>query len=165
MTIIYRKSTENDISSLKTLFRLCFGELAENGGALSWIENRYMLCIVDNEVVACTGILPVNKSDYNGYEVTWTCTHPSHRHQGHIVTMLQMCEAELKDKLPVYCDCWHMWGKEYANLHNALTRVGFIKVIDTRIRRVYPHSKECAGCKYKKSGCMCSGDLYFKTLS
>ena len=162
MDITYRKSTENDANHLKTLFRICFGGIAENGGALSWIENRYMLCIVNNEVVACTGILPVNKSDYNGYEVTWTCTHPAHRHQGYIVTMLRMCEAELRDNLPVYCDCWHLSGKEFANLHNALTQLGFSKIIDTRVKRVYPHNSECTDCLYSEGSCSCSGDLYQK---
>lgn len=161
-SIVYRKSTESDYNSLKALFYCCFGGIAENGGALSWIDNRYILCVIDDKIVACTGILPLEKSDYNGYEITWTCTHPDYRHNGHIVDMLKICEDELNDNLPIYCDCWHLADREYANLHNALTQRGFRKIIDARVRRVHPHNLECIDCLYKKKNCKCSGDLYQK---
>ena len=162
MHIIYRKSINNDYKELKELFESCFGKMAENGGALSWIENRYMVCEIDEKIISCTGILPLNKSDYNGYEITWTCTYPDFRHKGYIIDMLSLCEDELKDNIPIYCDCWHFENKEFANLHNALSSIGFKKVIDKRIIRGYPHSLECKGCPYKKENCICFGDLYMK---
>ena len=123
----FRKSTEQDREQLRTLFNKCFGEMAEREGALAWVENRYMIAVYNNEIVSCTGILPTDKSEFNGHEITWTCTDIKHRHQGLIIELLQRCEEELNDNLPIYCSCWHLANRPNANLHNALTRAGYKK--------------------------------------
>ena len=46
-----------------------------------------MVAIYNNEVVSITGILPLNKSEYDGYEITWTCTKLEHRHKGLIINI------------------------------------------------------------------------------
>lgn len=159
--MIFRKSVKKDYEQLENLFEISFGKIAEFGGALNEIEGRYIVAIDNERIVSCTGILPIEKSDYNGYEVTWTCTLPEYRHKGLIVKMLN----EEINKLPnnninLYCDCWHLNNKDKANLHNALSQIGFKLCIESRIKRAYPHSFECKGCLFSKENCKCSGDLY-----
>lgn len=163
--IIIRNALNRDEKQLKELFKQCFGNLAEDGGALSWIEGRYKVAEDDttNKIVAVSGILNVNHSDYNGYEITWTCTMPEYRKQGLIVKILEQCESELEnDHIPLYCDCWRIAANEYINLHSVMKHLGMRQVIKDRISRVFPHNKECVGCINKKDGCYCHGDLYFK---
>lgn len=157
-----RKSTDKDYEQIKALLKESFGDMAEHCGALDWVDNRYMVAVVNNQIVACTGILPLHKSDFNGYEITWTCTTKEFRHNGLIVKMLDACERELKDSKPIYCSCWHLTNKDKANLHNALTRLGFEEVIHSHVVRVHPHIDMCNYCCYSSAGCKCTGDLYQK---
>lgn len=160
---IFRKSINEDYDELNNLFKITFGDIAINGGALENIKDRYIIAIKDGIIVSCTGILPLERSDYNGYEVTWTATLPEFRGLGLIRHMLNLEESKLpKDEIPLYCDCWHLKNKENANLHNALTLIGFEKCIEFRIKRCYPHSFECRGCLFREDNCYCYGDLYIK---
>ena len=159
---VMRRSLERDKEQLRILFKKSFGDMAEQCGALDWVDGRYMLTLKEDIIISCTGILPLTKSDFNGYEVTWTCTLKEYRHQGFIVSMLAACEKELQEDKPIYCSCWHLPNKEKANLHNALTQLGYKEVIHTHVSRMYPHTGECIGCCYKGDGCYCTGDLYYK---
>ena len=116
-SILFRKTTENDRVQLEKLFQECFGDMAKKNGALSWIEGRYVVAELHTDctskevnfppkIVAVSGILGLEHSDYNGYEITWTCTTKEYRKQGLVVEILKRCENELPDdEIPLYCDC------------------------------------------------------------
>lgn len=163
--MIIRNAKNSDREKLRELFKECFGDLAEDGGALSWIEGRYKVAedTNTNKIVAVSGILSLEHSDYNGYEITWTCTMPEYRKQGLIVEILKQCELELaNDHVPLYCDCWRIATNEHINLYSVMKHLGMKQVIKNRVSRLYPHNKECVGCINKKEKCYCHGDLYMK---
>ena len=175
--IIYRKSVESDREQLEKLFNESFGTLASEGGALKQIKDRYVVAEViadetelgDKEsyqprLIAVSGILPVVQSEYHGYEITWTCTSKAYRKRGIIVEILKQCEKELEDDhLPIYCDCWRIRDNEHINMVSVMKHFGMHPIIDSRIRRMYPHNKCCHGCVYAEEGCYCYGDLYMKS--
>lgn len=158
-----RNAINSDKEQLRELFKECFGNMAENNGALSWIEGRYKVAEVDDRIVAVSGILPIEYSDYNGYEITWTCTTKDFRKQGLQVEILKQCLDELPDdNIPLYCDCWRVKDKNKINLHSVMKYLGMHEVLRNRINRKYPHSKDCNGCPYASENCFCCGDLYMK---
>lgn len=174
--IIYRRSVENDKEQLERLFKESFGMVADTGGALSTIEDRYVVAELVTEdaegkdeagyrprIIAASGILPVSRSEYCGYEITWTCTTKEYRKKGIIVEILKQCERELPDDhLPIYCDCWRIKDNEHINMVSVMKHLGMQEVIRGRIKRVYPHNKSCVGCIYAEEECYCHGDLYIK---
>lgn len=87
--MLIRNAIDSDKEQLRVLFKECFGNMAENNGALSWIKGRYKVAEIDNRIVAVSGILPIYNSDYNGYEITWTCTTKEYRKQGLQVAILK----------------------------------------------------------------------------
>lgn len=166
----FRLAEEFDKEQIRELLKENFGLMAENRGALSFIKGRYMVAIhtssMEDEcpkIVAVTGILPVEKSDYAGYEVTWTCTSKEHRHKGLITKMLKYCESQLpNDGIPLYCDCWRIAYNEKVNMYSVMQNMHMHEILQGRIKRVSPHSKDCADCIYAEEGCFCHGDLYMK---
>lgn len=68
--MLIRNATDSDKEPLRALFKECFGNMAENNGALAWITGRYKATVVDNRIVAVSRILSLEHSDYNGYEIT-----------------------------------------------------------------------------------------------
>lgn len=161
--IIIRKAINKDKEQLKLLFEECFGNIAIDNGALTWIEGRYTIAEYNSKIIAVSGILNPEYSDYNGYEITWTCTKKEYRNQGLIVRILKNCEDLLpNDNISLYCDCWKIQNNQYANLHFVMEHLGMKKVMPERIKRIYPHNKECLNCPNKKENCYCHGDLYMK---
>ena len=162
----FRKSKENDRDGLADLFAENFGALALNGGALQPIAGRYWVAVDDDgAIVAATGILPLKKSDYKGYEVTWTCTREQHRGKGLIVAMLQKAEAELPDdNLPLYCSCWRIRDNPEINMASVMKHMNMREVLRDRYRRQSAHNACCRGCPLsaKTKDCYCSEDLYMK---
>ena len=158
-----RRSMNDDLEGIKSLLRLCFGIFREKQGALIDIENRYLLAISNNEIVAMTGILPLNKSDYDGYEITWTCTNPKHRHKGLIIHMQKECEKRLPDDgIPIYCSCWRIRDNKDINMKNVMKSLGYqIETKNLKVRH-YPNYKYCRDCNYLESNCHCFDDLYYK---
>ena len=170
-TIVYRKSDESDKEQLEILFNESFGMLASTGGALNPIKDRYMVAELavnkagqnQTQIIAASGILPVSRSEYCGYEITWTCTSKEFRKKGIIVEILRQCERELPDDhLPLYCDCWRIRDNEHINMVSVMKHFGMKEIVRGRIKRVYPHDKSCIGCIYAEEGCYCHGDLYIK---
>ena len=159
----FRKSTNDDLQGIKSILRLCFGTYPEKEGALKNIENRYMLAIFDNEIVAMTGILPLNRSCFDGYEITWTCTNPKHRHKGLIVNMQKECEKELpNDGIPIYCSCWRIKDNKDINMKDVMQSLGY-EIIDKSYKPKNFSIKDiCGGCIFKESKCYCTEDLYCK---
>ncbi|MCQ2965973.1 MAG: GNAT family N-acetyltransferase [Alphaproteobacteria bacterium] len=160
----FRKSIDDDKNQLAELFVSAFGFMAEKGGALQPIKDRYWVALFKEHIVAVTGILPIEKSDYNGYEVTWTCTAVDHRKKGLIVHMLKMAEQELPDDhIPLYCDCWRIRDNKTINMVSVMKHMGMIEILRERIKRKFPHSNICSSCPLKSEQCYCFGDLYQKT--
>ena len=161
--MLIRNATDLDKEQLRVLFKECFGNMAENNGDLSWIKGRYKVAEIDNRIVAVSGILPISNSDYNGYEITWTCTTKEYRKQGLQVAILKQCLKELpEDGISLYCDCWRVKDNDKINLHSVMKHLGMNEVLRNRINRKYPHSKDCNGCPYESENCFCCGDLYMK---
>ena len=50
--MLIRNATDSDKEQLRVLFKECFGNMAENNGALSWINGRYKVAEIDNRIVA-----------------------------------------------------------------------------------------------------------------
>ncbi len=172
--IIIRKAKESDREGISAVFKECFGEMAENEGGLDWIEGRYMVAEerteymdmyrhVSTRIVAVSGVIPPEQSDYNGYEVSWTGTLPEYRKRGLIVEILKKCEAGLpNDHIPLYCDCWRLANEKDVHLISVMKHLEMREVIHDRIRRIYPNNKTCNGCIYGSDGCKCLGSLFVK---
>lgn len=162
-TYTYRHSTRDDEKKICELLKVCFGEFAIESGALSNIDGKYMMAEFDGELVAITGILPLERSSYNGYEITWTCTLPQHRKHGLICKMLSQCEKSLPDDgKPLYCECWRFDGNENPNLGSVMKHMGMRELVRTDWQWLAPHRKECNTCVYRKDTCRCYNDLYYK---
>lgn len=160
---IYRKSTVADKDELEKLFKANFGLFAIEAGALKVLKNHYWVALYNKKIVAVTGILPLNKSEYNGYEITWTCTDIKHRRQGLITTMLKKSESELPpDGKPLYCTCWRIRDNKEINLHSVMKHLNMRRLLKDRTKFQYPHNRSCQGCVLAEDGCYCCCDLYMK---
>lgn len=159
----FRFSNERDKYEIGELLRICFGEFPIYNGALYNLDKRYMVAEYEGKIVAVTGILPVERSSYTGYEVTWTCTLPEHRKNGLIVHMLGAWEKKLPDDgIPIYCECWHLDDNTYPNLASVMKHLGMTELVRVDWQWMAPHRKECQTCIYYKAGCRCHNDLYWK---
>ena len=159
-SLTYRFSTSKDIIQIDNLLKLCFGDRSKYG-ALYHIERRYLLAYADNQLIAMTGVCDKTMSEFDGYEVDWTCCHPNYRKQGIITDMLSLL---LKDKYgDIYCSCFCEPDKDKPNLHAIMIRLGF-----TCIQKGYKtfamiHDNVCSDCNFEKGkNCKCREDLYFK---
>ncbi len=166
-SIIIRKAENNDKNELERLFLECFGQLAIKEGALKYIENRYTVAETNHgnkkKIVAVSGIIPIEKSSFQGYEITWTCTSKDYRERGLIVKIIEECESKLiDDHIPLYCDCWRIKDNDRINMFYVMQKLGMHEVINSRIKRKKTHCKSCEKCIYDSEGCFCYGDLYMK---
>ena len=151
------RSTDGIRYQLMSYFIRMHAVVAEKTG------EKHKVAEIDNRIVAVSGILPIYNSDYNGYEITWTCTTKEYRKQGLQVAILKQCLQELPDDgISLYCDCWRVKDNDKINLHSVMKHLGMNEVLRNRINRKYPHSKDCNGCPYESENCFCCGDLYMK---
>lgn len=156
-----RNAKESDREELQELFRSCFGRIAEINGSLEPVDSRYKVAIENDKIVAVSGILPVEQSNYQGYEITWTCSDYSYRCKGYITAILRDCLQELPDdKIPVYCSCWRVQSNPFINMIYVMNRLGFKEVTRNRINYVHGHTKECVDCIYESDNCFCCEDLW-----
>lgn len=61
---------DSDKEQLIVLFNECFGNMVENHCDLDWIQVQYKVAEIDNKIVAVSGLLPIEYSEYDGYEIT-----------------------------------------------------------------------------------------------
>lgn len=156
-----RNAKETDKAELQELFRSCFGRIAEINGSLEPIDSRYKVAIEDDKIVAVSGILPVEQSSYQGYEITWTCCDTKYRGRGYITAILRKCLKELPDdEIPLYCSCWRVQSNPFINMIHVMRSLGFEEVSRNRLNYIHKHSKECVGCLYNIEGCFCCEDLW-----
>ena len=156
-----RNAKETDKAELQELFRSCFGRIAEINGSLEPIDSRYNVAIEDDKIVAVSGILPVEQSSYQGYEITWTCCDTKYRGRGYITAILRECLKELPDdEIPLYCSCWRVQSNPFINMIHVMRGLGFEEVSRNRLNYIHKHSKECVGCLYNIEGCFCCEDLW-----
>ena len=161
MSMIIRNVCDSDKEELRQLFKSCFGRIAEINGSLEPLESRYKVAIEDNRIVAVSGILPVEQSNYQGYEITWTCCDEKYRGKGYITTILRECLKELpNDNIPLYCSCWRIKSNQAINMIHVMESLGFKELYKNRLNYVHNHTKECLGCLYDTKDCFCCEDLW-----
>lgn len=171
--ILIKNATNSDKDQIERLLYKCFGSMAKDKGTLDWIEGQYVVAVsyekqkptdeARQKIVALSGILPLEKSAFNGYEITWTCTDENYRRRGLITKILRLCENQLpNDHKPLYCDCWRIGNKENKNIAGLMNKLGMQEVIWAMEHYIYPHAKICMDCPYRHKGCACSIDLYMK---
>lgn len=173
--VIIRNATEADKDQIEALFIECFGNIAHGSGALDrGVEGRYTVAEIRKvctnmnvkfapKIVAVSGIVPVEFSNLNGYEVTWTCTTEEHRKKGLIVQILNDCIQRLpNDHKPIYCSCWRVKDNQKVALSSVMTHLGFRQVLREHKKYVRPHFRYCAKCPHESEGCYCCEDLYIR---
>lgn len=171
MEIQIRQATETDKEEIKNLIVKCFGRYPIKKNALDNID-KYVVAELHThftanipttkEIIAISGIVEPEYSNYQGYEVTWTCTAPEYRKKGLIVEILKKCEELLpKDHIPIYCECWRIRDNKI-NLDFVMKHLKFHKVADNIICYSNIYSKQCLLCNNNSSGCYCFDDLYKK---
>lgn len=159
-----RESKQSDYNEIKALLEICFG-IREENAYLANLENRYILKIVDDRIVALTGL--IWDDEYKALEIDWTCTHPDYRHQGHMQELFNYMLDGVTKK--VYCSCWRLPGKEI-NLKTLMKMFNFKEVINTRVTWCVGHNchrDETLGNRcvyYKGKNCICCEDLYLREL-
>ena len=159
--MIIRNVKDSDREDLRQLFQSCFGRIAEINGSLTPLESRYKVAIEDGKIVAVSGILPIEQSNYQGYEITWTCCNTAYRGRGYVTAVLRECIKELPDdKIPLYCSCWRVQSNPFINMIYVMRSLGFEEVSRNRLNYVHKHSKECVGCLYNVEDCFCCEDLW-----
>lgn len=156
-----RNAKESDKAELQELLKSCFGSIAEISDSLEPVNSGYKVAIEDDKIVAVLGILPMEQSSYQGYEIAWTCSDYSHRGRGYITTILRACLQDLPDdKIPVYCSCWRVQSNPFINMIYVMNSLGFKEVARNRINYIQRHSKECIDCIYESKDCFCCEDLW-----
>lgn len=131
-------------------------------GVCNNLDDRYYLYIVDNNIVAMTGL--EYSSEYEHMEVCYTCTHPDYRHRGY---MQKLFKCMLKDvNEDVYCSCWRVHGNDRVNLSSIMKMFGFEKVVHSRGHWKIPYNcnrNYDGGCVYREGDtCECYEDLYIR---
>lgn len=162
--MIFRYSKDIDKNKVDTLLKVCFGDRS-NVGALDDLINRYLLAFDnDDNLIAMTGITKKH-SQFNGYEIDWTCCHPSYRRQGIISQLLKKVLSDVAIDEPIYCSAWHHANKEFANLHNILTGLDFSLIRCNYKFFMKKHMKQCTMCtQCLGDTCSCVEDLYVKII-
>lgn len=157
MNIKYRRNTENDAAAIRALIDECFGYTKKTCPRIP--VDAYLLAFDGEELVAITGILTDNNTDYIGGEIGWTCCKKSHRGHGIITYMINLELNRVGPEMTVYCECWAT-GK-VAHVKSAMAANGFRIDMETRRRRSDLY-KSCETCVYKSEGglCSCSVLLY-----
>lgn len=152
-----RKSTNIDKIAIKELLNVCFGNSITDVDEPTYnLDDRYYLYFVDNKLVAMSGILSPGRSEYDNYEVDWTCTHPDYRHKGYMQEIFrQMLHGVDSD---VYCSCWRIDSEP--NLASLMKMFGF------ELEKLAVETWNCkddVDCPYRKgNNCNCYEDLYIK---
>lgn len=161
---IIRKSTVEDEPEIRSVIERCFGN-RDKTDVYDNLDDRYYLYVVDNKIVAMTGI--TSQTLYPGLEVDWTCTLPEYRHSGYMRALFKIMitdfEREHKD---IFCSCWRWPPNKYVNLHTLMDRFDFKEVVHDRIHAIVPYNceRQCVeGCiHYSGNGCECYEDLYMR---
>lgn len=157
---IIRFSKQEDKDKIIELLYTCFGN-REHEGAYDNIPGRYLLCFLEDKLVAMTGL--IHNADYNsGCEISWTCTHPEYRHQGYMMELFERIVYTTDED--IYCSCWKIPTKEHINLHHLMKEFNFELVLDSHIRSQYPHKCKVGDtCPFfTGQGCVCQQDLYVR---
>ena len=155
MEIRYRRNTASDAEAITALLNECFGYTAMTGARAR--VDSYLLAFDGDQLIALTGIL--DYTDYNGYEVGWTCCKEGYRGLGIATTLLSMELMRIGNTEDVYCEAWST--NNIPHLKHALVNNGF--VVQQEIgRRQQDRYKSCKMCAYRdESGsCRCSTILY-----
>lgn len=154
-----RYSTEKDIDGIKKVIEKCFGDRVSSE-CYENLTGRYLLYIIDNEVVALTGLLYSKK--YKAFEMDWTGTLPEHRHKGYMQELFKRLLQSTDED--IYCSCWRLPHRDI-NLHTLMELFDFECVMSPRVAWAveYNCSKDiitCVNCT--GDNCRCYEDLYIR---
>ena len=158
-----RRSCAEDTWQIQRLIYNCFGD-RNNKDPFSGIEDgRYRVAVHNGLVIAMTGIS--NSSDYNGWEVDWTCTDQQYRGQGIMHALFKEELACVPVDVDVYCSCWAVGEDAHIHLKYLMQDFGFEEVLHARVSWVSTdHDDICyRGCIMRKGErCTCREDLYVR---
>ena len=155
-----RYSNENDIEEVKNLLYKCFGSMVEENqdNAYKNIERgRYLLYIEDNKIVALSGLCFGTDSEFNGIQITWTCTDPEYRHRGYMQELFKRIVSSTDEA--IYCSCWYI-GDNDINLKILMKLFNFKEVMPYLNRNIDHYCPHSLDCPYKKEHCYCGTKLY-----
>ena len=162
--MIIRQVKEKDTTEILELYKSCFGRLDELKDSIlpnGKINKNYKVVIEDNKIVAVGGIVSLEESRYQGYEVGWVCTDIHYRNKGYMIEILKQSIKELpEDNLPIYCDCWRIQSNPFINMIYVMQKLGFKEVLRDTNKYKALYSKDCLGCLYEQADCYCSTDLW-----
>ena len=160
---LYRWSRESDIEEITNLLKLCFGD-RRGTNAYEHIPGRYLCCIMDNKIVAITGLC--FWSEFGKLEIGWTCTHPDYRHMGIMQELFKRIVATTDED--IYCSCWRIGGNPEVNLHTLMKMFDFEMVIpnlQNRNSKIFCEQTCKEHCSfYDARGCNCANDLFVRKV-
>lgn len=160
-SITYRRNTQEDTLQIQKLFSNCFGDRSDNKWGYEISVGRYLCAFDGDRLVGFTGIL--SKSNYNGYEVDWSCVDIEYRGQGIMTELLSQELIRIGYDKDVYCSCWAVGVGSDINLRNAMDTLGFKLVVPKRITYDSRVQRFCkTGCVNYHYDCKCREDLYLR---
>lgn len=158
---VLRNAIDSDKCQVDFLLESIFGDDLDSYN-LSRDEywGHYVVAEKSGEIVAVTGILPPEKSNFVGYEINWTCTKPEFRHKGLCKSLLELeIKETLPDNVPLFCEAWRI-GSGLANLHGVLTSLGFRQVSENWWSSSDSQTC-CFACPMKQGEhCICHTDIW-----
>lgn len=159
---VLRDATDSDKDEAYELLRKVFGgNLDCYCGTLDDYWGSYVIATHNGDVVAVTGLLPEENSDFLGWEVNWTCTSPGFRHNGLVTELLR---HEIEHRLPkgasLFCEAWRI-GDNKINLYGVLTSLGFRQVGTGMQHGCSEYESVCKSCPQRKGVlCECYTDVW-----
>lgn len=126
---------------------------------------NYLLLLDGDKLIGITGLLSPGETNYNGFEVNWTCLLPEYRGKNLIERLLEMAIRLTPGagQSDIYCSCRKNMGKHQVNLHQAMYYNGFQLVLQGRERFSAEYYQMCSECLEYKPGCTCEEWLYLRS--
>lgn len=162
LPIKFRYSTEKDKVAINRLMLLGFG-IRNEDEVFKNIRGRYLLAILDDEIIAMSGI--IYNDIYKCFELDWTTTEPKYRGQGVMLELLSRLISTTDEK--IVCSCWRLRDNKRANLHSLMKYFGFKEIMrprsawDTRVCST-EYCETCVGRREKDGYCKCYEDLWIR---
>ena len=157
-----RLSNADDELNIRVLIHKCFGSV-DVEEAVKDIVGRYVVAVLDNRVIAITGLKFNN--DYSKFELDYTCTDPEYRGKG-IMRKLFSRLMYITDE-EIYCSA-RVINSENNDMIQILKSFGFKLALKDRVK--YSSKFNCkkalreGGCTHNNcyKSCECSEDLYIR---
>lgn len=160
MDVTYRKANEEDSSAIAMLLKEIFGNVYRNDGILFRVANEIVYVAEYNgNIIGTTGI-SLDRTDFNGHEISWTGVKSEFRGQDIMINLVQNCLNELTNTTPIYLSAWHIGRKDKPNLHKTIDYFGFKLVCESYRHYDKNHYRFCKTCTFREACNGCTEDLY-----